>query len=315
MKIIFFGSSDFSLPFLEGLKQCREHPLLAVVTTPEKPKGRGLKLEKSAVGRRAEALGIRVFSPEKLRDEGFQTTLRSMSPDLFVVASYGRILPSPHLGIPKILPLNIHPSLLPRYRGAAPIPWQILNGEEKTGITFFKMNEGMDTGDIVLQVEEPMNRRDTSASLTDRLSRLGADELVPLLDAIEKGKYSVRPQDHRFASAAPKLKKEEGEIDWKESAARIDRKIRAFNPWPTAYTFFKEEPLKILAAEPAEVSCAEAEPGVILEMNRDGFMRIQTGSKGALILREVQWAGRKRMSAYQFALGARLKAGNSLTTS
>ncbi len=310
MKIVFFGSSDFSVPFLETLLNS-PHKISAVVTTPSKPQGRGLKIQPNPVQVLAEGKGVTCLVPAKLKDEQALDAVKKMEPDVLVVASYGKILPASWLALPKKYPLNVHPSILPKYRGAAPVNWQIIRGEKQAGVSIFKMTQEMDSGDLAAQKAFPILDEDDAPSLLGRLAREGTGLLTEVLEKAESGTLRFAPQNHAEATLAPKLKKDDGLIDWKKSAAKIANLVRGLAPWPGTYILFKGESLKIIKARLQNPACAEGKPGQILEINKSGFIRIQTG-QGALLIERVQPAGKREMTAHEFALGQRLQPGDEL---
>ncbi len=226
-RIVFFGTPSFALPTLRGLLEGPDE-VVGVVTQPDREKGRGRRIVISPIKELALQHGLTVLQPEKVKEEAFQEALSGLQPDLFVVVAYGQILPKPVLNIPKYGAVNVHASLLPRYRGAAPIAWAILKGEKVTGVTTMVMDEGMDTGDILLQTEVPIGDEETCENLHDRLGSLGAQLLLKTLEKMKAGDIRAIPQDHSKATYAPPLKKENGHIDWRKGAAEIDRQVRAF---------------------------------------------------------------------------------------
>lgn len=306
--IVFFGTPEFAIPSLEGLYH--QEKVLAVVTQPDKPRGRGLKPSPSPVKIWALNHGLPVLEPHKLKDLEFLNFLQRLAPDLIVVCAYGKILPKEVLEIPKIGCWNIHASLLPKYRGASPINWAILDGEKKTGITVFLMDEGLDTGPILLQREISVEEEDDVLSLSQKLSELAKETILEALCLHKQGKLKLTPQPQEGISYAPLLKKEDGFFTFEEPAYLIERKVRAFISWPTAYTYFQEKMLKVFKAKaiPTEKSGI---PGEILDITKEGVL-VAT-SEGAILLKEVQLEGKKRMSAYEFTCGKRLKKGGLLT--
>lgn len=304
-RIVFFGTPEFAIPSLEGLYN--EEKVVAVVTQPDKPKGRGLKSSPSPVKIWALEHGLTVLEPQKLKNQEFLITLKNLDLDLIVVCAYGKILPKEVLEIPKFGCWNIHASLLPKYRGASPINWTILEGEKKTGITIFLMDEGLDTGPILLQKEISVENEDNSISLAKKLSILAKEAILEAIFLHKQGKLSAVPQSQEGVSYAPLLKKEDGFFTFEEPAYLIERKVKAFLPWPTAYTYFQEKMLKVFKAKAISTGKTGI-PGEILEITKDGIL-IAT-SEGAILLEEVQQEGKKRMSAYEFACGKRLKKGD-----
>ncbi|MCS7150035.1 MAG: methionyl-tRNA formyltransferase [Caldimicrobium sp.] len=306
-RTIFFGTPQFVIPVVELL--FKEEDLLAVVTQPDKPRGRGLKSTPSPVKIWAMGKGLPVLEPLKLKDDGFLKDIKSLAPDLIVVFAYGKILPRELLEIPKEGCWNIHLSLLPKYRGASPVQWALLNGEEETGVTIMLMDEGMDTGPILLQKALTIEPSENSATLTERLSILSVDALREAISLYKEGKLQAKPQENEKASFATLIKKEDGLVTFEDKAIQLERKIRAFYPWPGTFTMFRNKILKIHRAKAVSVA-EEQPPGKILKIDRDGIL-VST-SQGALLLEEVQLEGKQRVSAYEFAIGQRLKAGENL---
>lgn len=282
--------------------------LAAVVTTPDRPKGRGLKTQPNPVKARSQKLGVLTLTPVSLRDRELENKIASLKPDIFIIASYGKLIPESWLGLPRKTALNIHPSLLPKYRGAAPIPWQILNGEKLTGVTVALVTKDLDAGDIVHQIHTPLGEEETTVSLSERLAQLGRKALEELFMKLEKGELERIPQKESEASYARKLNKSDGDLDINEPAIDWERKIRAFHPWPGVFLGFEKTPLRILEAKVDSVGCSEAKPGTLLEINPKGFVRLQTG-KGSLQIFKVQLPGRRPVSGSEFAHGKRLKTG------
>ncbi len=286
-----------------------EDRVVGVVTQPDRPAGRGQTTVPSPVRRVAESHGIPVLTPVKLKDPAFFSALESWKPLLIVVVAYGRILPRSVLDLPSHGCLNVHYSLLPKYRGAAPIAWAIVNGEEKSGVTTMGLVEKMDAGPIYLQQEVPLSSQETAASLEARLVPVGAELLSRTIAKLKEG--SLRPQTQREEDAtyAPVLKKEDGLIDWSQPAIAIERRVRAFFPWPSAYTHFNSKLLKVHRA--AVVSTGEkGVPGEVVRADKGGLW-VATG-EGILSLEEVQLENRKRLSAAEFLKGARIEKGNRL---
>ncbi len=298
MRIIFMGSAELACPCLEALARLPSHEVVAVVTQPDRPKGRDLKLSPPPVKVTAEKLGIAVQQPPSMKAPSAQEALRVLRPDLIAVVAYGQILPRAVLDLPSRGCINIHTSLLPRWRGASPIQHAILRGDPETGVTTMYLDEKMDTGDIILQRVEPIRPDDTSGVLHDRLAQIGAQLLV---ETVMLESPPRRPQDHSQASYTKKLSKEDGRVDWTKSALEIERMVRAFNPWPGAHTFAGDLMLKILCS--GFVPDVSAPPGTVLP----GFV-VATG-KGGLRIVELQPAGKRRMSAEEFLRGRQLAPG------
>jgi methionyl-tRNA formyltransferase len=298
-RIIFFGTPSFAIPTLESLLQGPDE-VVGVVTQPDREKGRGRKIVDSPIKKLALQQGLALFQPEKAKEIAFQENISALQPDLFVVVAYGQILTKSFLEIPKQGAVNVHASLLPKYRGAAPIVRAILRGEQVTGVTTMMMDEGMDTGDILLQAEVAIGEEETSETLRDRLSLLGAPLLLETVEHMKKG--SIRPlsQEHFKASYAPPLKKEEGLIDWKKDARDIDLQVRAFNPWPVAFTHLEGQLLKIYKGE-ARKGKSGLKPGTVIWVSSDSI-EVETG-QGSFVIKEVQLEGRKRMATREFLSG------------
>jgi methionyl-tRNA formyltransferase len=307
-RTIFFGTPSFAVPTFKGLLEGPDE-VVAVVTQPDRKKGRGQRVAFSSVKEEALLNGTRdilLFQPERVREETFQGNLRDLRPDLFVVAAYGQILPKPLLEIPRYGAVNVHASLLPKYRGAAPIAWAILRGERVTGVTIMKMDEGMDTGDILSQREVPMEDEETAETLHDKLASLGAPLLLETVSRMKRGEVTPIRQDSSQVTYAPPLKKEDGRIDWKREAIEIDRQVRAFSPWPGAYTLAEEQFLKIYRGEVREEKPG-GNPGKILWVGMD-FIEVGTGV-GSFLIKEVQREGKKRMTIREFLAGHPIPVG------
>ena len=302
------GTAELSCASLEALARDPQFQLAAVVTQPDRPRGRELKRQPSPVKAFAQKLNLPVLEPERVRDEQFIAELRGLAPELIVVAAYGQILPPAILDLPRHGCLNVHTSLLPKYRGAAPIQWALANGDAETGVTLMKMDAGLDTGDIVAQRRTPIRPADDSATLHDRLARLGAELLGQTIPDYVSEKIRPRPQPAAGASHAPKIKKEDGHIDWNLPAQTIVNRLRAFTPWPGVFTFLKAEPkhrlLKIWKAGAVEKSGGAGE---ILSADKNGI--VAACGQNALRILELQREGGRRMSAAEFLAGHPLKAG------
>jgi len=306
VKVLFMGSPNFAIPILEGL--LAHHQVVGVVTQPDRPAGRGLKLHPPPVKELALAHGIPVFQPESLKREEAVAWIKAKEPDVIVVAAFGQILPPAVLRIPPYGCLNVHASLLPRYRGAAPIQAAILNGDLETGITIILMDEGLDTGPILARKAIPISPEDTAGTLEEKLSRLGAELLLETLPLWVEGKIKPLPQEGEPSYTKP-VKKEEGLLDWELSAEILARKVRAFNPWPGAFTFWKGKLLKIWKAVPAASAPGET-PGKVFR-DSEG-VKVACGS-GALLLKEIQLEGKNKMGPEEFARGQRDFLGSILT--
>jgi methionyl-tRNA formyltransferase len=331
MRIIFMGTAELSGASLAALARDPSFSVVAVVTQPDRPRGRELKPQPSPVKVLAEQLGLPVLQPERARDEKFIGELRGLAPDLIVVAAYGQILPAGILDLPRHGCLNVHTSLLPKYRGAAPIQWAMANGDAETGVTIMKMDAGLDTGPIVAQRRTPIQATDDSVTLHDRLGRLGAELLLATIPDYVAGKVQPRPQPAGGVSHAPKIKKEDGRIDWNLPAETIMNRLRAFTPWPGAFTFLPSPssvgrassqaeaqiserpasspaPPQMIKIWKAEMGEASGEPGTILSADKTGIP-VACG-QGALRILELQREGGRRLSAAEFLAGHPLKAGD-----
>jgi len=304
MNLIFCGTPQFAVPTLEVLIR-EQFTIPVVLTNPDEPSGRGYQLKPSPVKRVAQEHGLVVFHPASLKDRFAQRFLTSFEPDVVMVVAYGHILPPWMLDRPRFGCVNLHASLLPRYRGAAPIPWAIMRGERTTGVTTMKMDRSLDTGDILLQREIEITDEDTTETLSERLSTMGAQLVLETLRGLAQAEIRPRPQEHALATRAPMLKKEDGRIDWSLTAEEIARRVRGLRPWPGAYTTFRGQTLHLwtVAAWPTRSGSA-IEPGVMAA--EDGKLLVGCGHSTVLEIREVQLAGRRRMSAYDFLNGVRL---------
>ena len=311
LKIIFMGTAELSCATLAKLAADPQFQILAVVTQPDKPKGRDLKLTPAPVKVLAESLNLPVLQPLKARDEQFIAGLRVLQPDLIVVVAYGQILPPAILALPPHGCLNVHTSLLPRYRGAAPIQWAIADGQPETGVTIMKMDAGLDTGPMLATRSTPILPADDSQILHDRLAQLGAELLAETIPAFVAGKITPQPQPPEGSSYAVKIKKEDARIDWNLPAEIIWNRLRAFAPWPGAFTFLPTEPgpqlLKIWKAAVVE---SHGQPGTILSADKTGIL-VGCGG-GALRILELQREGGRRLAADRFLAGCPLPAGSRL---
>lgn len=306
MKIVFMGTPDFASGALEALIAAG-HEITAVYTQPDKPKGRGKEVQMTPVKMVALNHLIPVYQPRRIKDAKEVEKLRQIPADIFVVAAFGQILSKEILDMPKYGCVNIHASLLPKYRGAAPIQWAVIDGEEKTGITIQQMDTGIDTGDILYTKEYVLEPKETGASLFDKLMVLGAEAIVEVLPLIEAGRITPVPQNHEQSTHAAKLTKELGNLDFTKSAVELERLIRGLNSWPSAYTHFKGKQLKIWEADVAK---AEGTPGRIVAVDKESFT-VACGEE-ALRIRSVQLEGKKRMAVKDFLLGYPVAAGDVL---
>lgn len=303
------GTPDFSVPTLEALISSR-HEVVGVVTQPDKPKGRGNAIQMSPVKECALQHEIPVYQPVRAREESFVEQMRVLKPDVMVVIAFGQILSQELLDLPKFGCVNIHASLLPKYRGASPIQWAVINGDEETGITTMQMAAGMDTGDILETAVIKLDKKETGGSLFDRLSLMGGDLILSTLDKLEAGTIQAVPQDDEQATYVKKIPKSMGEIDWTMSAVAIERLVRGLNPWPSAYTHWNGKMLKIWEAEvlPQSADAKKGEPAEVLEADHDTFT-IQTGD-GVLKICSLQLEGKKRMDVASFLRGYPVEVGS-----
>jgi len=308
LNIVFAGTPEFAVASLKALFESG-HEVIAVYTQPDRPAGRGRKLQPSPVKQFALDKGIPVYQPTGLKDAADIQRLADLRPDLMVVVAYGVILPQAVLDIPRLGCLNVHASLLPRWRGAAPIQRAIEAGDAETGVTIMQMAAGLDTGPMLLKRATPINKNDTAASLHDRLATLGAEALLAAIEALLAG-TRAEPQDEALATYAHKLSKSEAEIDWTSDAATIARKVRAFNPWPAANTLWQDKRLRILHAEAIDANSKS--PGEIVAAGGDGIV-VATGS-GSLVIQQLQLEGGKPQAAADFLNGHSLQAGDRLGT-
>ncbi|MEW6686258.1 MAG: methionyl-tRNA formyltransferase [Candidatus Edwardsbacteria bacterium] len=309
MQIIFMGTPEFAVPSLKRLTE-DGHEISAVVTQPDRPKGRGRGIELSAVKKFAMNKNFSLLQPEKSRDESFVESLRSLSPELIIVVAYGHILPKEILEIPTKGCVNLHASLLPKFRGAAPINWAIIRGEKETGVTTIFMNEKMDAGEIILQEKTPILEEETAGELENRLSFLGANLLSETLHLIEKGKVSPISQNDIEATFAPKIKKENGLIDWQKPAGELVNFIRGLNPEPSAYTFFRGKFIKILKSMAIEQKGEKKQPGEIVGLTKER-MEVQ-GQDGFLLPLLLQPESRRIINITEFISGYHPKVGEIL---
>ena len=310
MKIVFMGTPDFAVDALEAIIQAG-HEITCVVTQPDKPKGRGKEMQFPPVKECAIQHNLPVFQPVKIKTPEAIETLKTYDADIYVVAAFGQILSQEILDMPKYGCVNIHASLLPKYRGSAPIQWAIINGETETGVTIQQMNAGVDTGDILCKAIVPIAAKETGASLFDKLSEAGAKLIVEALKQIEAGTLIAEPQDDSQATHAKMLTKSLGHIDWTQSAVTIERLIRGLNSWPSAYTSLRGKTLKIWEADVAEdVQEQKGTPGTVIGVTKDAIV-VQTG-EGVLQLSNIQLEGKKRMTVKDFLLGYKVESGEQL---
>ena len=307
-KIVFMGTPDFSVPGLKALIETQN--VVGVVTQPDRPAGRGRQLKPSPVKVAAEAAGIPVYQPKSLRKKAAADPLREWNPDVIIVAAFGQILRPHVLDLPPHGCLNIHASLLPRWRGASPIQHAIMSGDAETGVCLMQMDVGLDTGPVFTCRATPISNDDTASTLHDRLAEIGADLIRNSLDDILAGKLTAQPQDDDNFTYAPMISKEDGRLDWTKTAAELDRQIRAMTPWPGAFTTWQGNVVKILKATPS-AKTTRALPGFVLYEADERQTFVATGS-GSLILETIQLAGKKAMSAADFVRGRTEFAGSQL---
>lgn len=310
MKIIFMGTPEFSVPTLKTLIDS-EHEIVACYTQPDKPKGRGKKLQMTPVKEVCIEAGIPVYQPTRIRREEFVKEFQAIEADIAVVIAYGQILPASILEAPKHGCINIHASLLPKYRGAAPYQWAVIRGETTTGITTMQMDVGMDTGDMLLKTVINIEQDETAGSLHDKLMMSGGNLILETLRQVEEGSLNPVKQDDDEATYAPMLEKNSGKISWHKPASEIENLIRGLNPWPSAYTFMDDKLLKIWKATVLEDRTEDLTPGTICEvLDKEGF--IVRCEEGSLLVTEVQLQGKKRMDAASFMRGYTVNVGSIL---
>lgn len=306
MKIIFMGTPDFAVPSLRALIDS-DHEIIAVVAQPDKPKGRGHKLTSPPTKVLAQQFDIPVLQPDKIKTDEFFSELKGLEPDVICVTAYGKIIPKSILELPKYGCINVHPSLLPKYRGAAPVNWTIINGEKLTGVTIMQMDEGMDSGDILLVREFAIDDEDDASVMLDKLSYIGGEMLVETLLLLSKGRLNPVKQDESLVTYAPMLKKSDGELNWEKSALEIINLIRGFNPWPGTFTKLGDKTLKIYKAKVVE---GQGKPGEVLFCNKNN-LHVATGD-GAIEVLELQIEGGKRLDVKSFLTGHQIDTGTIL---
>jgi methionyl-tRNA formyltransferase len=308
-KLIFMGTPEFALPTLEALIH-HDHEILAVVTQPDRPKGRGRKVAAPPVKELALKHSLEVLQPQKASDDDFCELIKRKEPDLIIVVAFGQILKIDFLNIPRWGVINIHASLLPKYRGAAPIPWVILNNESQTGLTVMHMDEGMDTGPILFQVEIPILQDETYGQLHDRLAREAGDLIITSLNGMAGNSLKGIPQDHSMATYAPKIEKSTALIDWKQHAPKISSLIRAHDPIPGAYTTIEGKVVKLFSSRVVDEDRLDVVPGKVIR-DEGGGLCVETG-QGVIEVREIQYTGKKRLSVPDFLRGFSLTEGTVL---
>ena len=311
MKVIFMGTPDFAVGTLEALIEAG-HEVVLAVTQPDKPKGRGKEMQYTPVKECALKHAIPVFQPRRVREAECIEEVRKYDADIMVVVAFGQILPKEILEMCTYGCVNVHASLLPKYRGSAPIQWAIIDGEEVTGVTTMQMDEGLDTGDMLLKTEIPVEPKETGGSLFDKLAQAGAELCVETLEALQNGTVTPIPQGETTTAYAKMLDKQLGDINWNKTAVEIERLIRGLTPWPSAYTNWNEKVMKIWDAEVSDidVEMEDAKPGTIVKVEKDAFY-VQTG-EGLLKVCELQIPGKKRMDAGAFLRGYQVKVGEEL---
>lgn len=308
MRALFMGTPDFAATILEKVIQAG-HELIGVVTQPDKQKGRKQELSCSPVKELALQHGLSVYQPVKVKDAEFLQMIESLKPEIILVAAFGQILPRTLLDIPSYGCINVHASLLPKYRGAAPIQYSIIDGEQETGVTIMHMDVGIDTGDIILQKSIPITKEETGGSLFDKLAELGGDLLIEAMQQLENNTALRIPQENEKATYVKMIDKEMGKIDFTQPAEKLECLIRGLNPWPSAFTQLDGKTLKLWQAEVVHKE-AKAEPGEVIEVNKDSIA-VMTG-EGILLIKELQLEGKKRMSADAFLRGYPVKVGTIL---
>ncbi len=316
LRIVFMGTPEFAVPSLQALLIADPETVgrvVGVVTQPDRPKGRGHRLAPPPIKVLALQAALPILQPVKMKDPDFVDALRSWVPDLIAVTAFGRILPPVVLDLPPLGCVNVHGSLLPKYRGAAPLQWAIINGETETGITTMLMDPGLDTGPMLLRETVPIHPTDTAGDLAARLAPLGGRLLVETIAGLKNGMVCPIPQDHTHATLAPLLKKEDGILHWEGEGTALANRIRGLTPWPGAYSYHGDERWQIWRAQAAPVGCAEAKPGTILAVTKEA-LRIATG-KGALLIQEIQPAAGKRLSVGQYLAGHHVAVGSRLAPS
>ncbi|HUI73568.1 MAG TPA: methionyl-tRNA formyltransferase [Candidatus Acidoferrum sp.] len=306
LRIVFCGTPQFAVPSLKHLLSQNDFEIVAVITQPDRPKGRGQKIANTPVKEAAHAAGLAVHQPEKIREPGAESLLRRLKPDAIVIIAYGQIIPGRLLEIPQLGWINLHASLLPKYRGAAPINWAIANGEERTGVTTMKIDAGMDTGEMLLQHEVGIGPKETAPELSARLAEAGAPLMAETLRGLSAGAIHGRQQDNAEASYAPLLKKEDGRIAWDRTAQQIFDRMRGFAPWPGAFSTFREHSCH-LWGEPVAGKETDAEPGTMILNQKE--LHLACGGRSVLRLERVKMEGRNEVQAMEFARGAHLAGG------
>ena len=310
MKVLFMGTPDFAVPCLESIIKSENNNVIGVVTQPDKPKGRGHKLQPTPVKAKAVEYNIPVFQPETLKNRSFEDELKQLNPDIIVVVAYGQILPEYILNFPKFGCINVHASLLPKYRGAAPIQWSVINGDTTTGVTTMYMAKSLDTGDMIQQAEIQIGDEETAGELHDRLSLIGADLIVETIKKLSEGKAIRVPQNDSLSSYAPMLNKETGHIDWNKNSSDIINLIRGTNPWPGAFTSYKSEIMKIYKAYKGNTNTV-GKPGEIIGI-KNKKIEVCCGNSSSILIDEIQFKGGKRMNVSSYLNGHSIDIGEIL---
>lgn len=309
LKVVFFGSPDFAVPTLRGLR-ASGHAVVAVVTQPDKPRGRGQKPSPGPVKALAEESGLRVLQPERLRDGAFLSLVESLAPDIGVVAAYGKILPAPLLAIPRLGLINVHASLLPRWRGASPIHRAVMSGDAETGVSIMRVVQALDAGGVFATAGRAIGPDETSDDVERDLADIGGRLILPVIEALASGTAVETPQDESLVTYAPRLTREEGLVSWERPAAELHNQVRGLHPWPHAFTSLNGARVILLhsSAGGSDAAPAHAGPGEVLRIDRHGLV-VSAGQGTALTLRQVQAEGRRPVSGSEFAAGARLRPG------
>ena len=310
MRTIFFGSPEFAVPCLDALRQISE--IAVVISQPDRPAGRGLAMRPPAVKKRALELGLEVWQPTKVRTADFASRLRALEADVAVVVAYGRILPRAVLDAPRLGCVNVHASLLPRWRGAAPIQWAIVHGDRVSGVTLMQMDEGMDTGAIIAMESTPIQSTDDAESLSKRLSEMGSELLRAQLPRYVAGELTAKQQDENAATMAPLLTKDHGRIDWNKPAEAVHDQVRGMNPWPGAHTALHGRRIKVHRTLASTLDSEGAPPGQVIALDADGIL--VACAEGTLEIQELQESGRKRVDARAFATGRGVSVGDRFSS-
>ena len=306
MRILFMGTPEFAVPCIKALKDS-EHMLCGAVTQPDKPAGRGHKLTPPPVKKFALENGIEVFQPQTLKDRAFERDLKRLDPEMIIVVAYGKILPEYILNYPKFGCINMHASLLPKYRGAGPIQWAVINGEKKTGITSMLMEKGLDTGDMLLKCETEIGEYETASELHDRLMYMGAELMLETIRGVENGTIEPKKQDDSLSCYAPMINKEKAKIDWNKPAEDIIHLIHGMNSWPVAHTLYEDTRLRVYRAKKGALHSA-GQPGEIVNVSNDGI-EVVGGDGAGVVLTEVQFEGSKAMSVRDYLNGHEVRSG------